>query len=260
MFDFDDPIFHYYDLSANWVVRALLGEKIRKVAAGAAYVFAGSPYLVDYVRPVNAAVEYLPTVIDLDRYTETRDFKQPPKAPFTIGWMGSPSTAHYLVNIAPALDRFCRRHARVVLVGSGSIGLPGVPVEVREWDEARETSDLLEFDVGLMPLADDPWSRGKCGFKLIQYMASGVPLIASPVGVNRDLVKPGINGFFASEPQQWEDALERLVKDRVLCGSLGEAGRANVEREFCVQVTASRFIAGVQTVFGKMGKPTKDFS
>ena len=255
VFDFDDPIFHYYDLSRSRVVRVLLGTKIRKVAAGASYVFAGSPYLVDYVRPVNPTVEYLPTVINLDRYTETRDFKRPSKAPFTIGWIGSPSTAPYLATIAPALERFCRRHdARVVLVGSGPARLPGLPIEIREWDEARETSDILEFDVGLMPLTDDPWSRGKCGFKLVQYMASGVPVIASPVEVNCDMVEPGINGFLAGELPEWENALDRLANDRELCARLGAAGRRRVEREYCVQAVAPRFIAGVQAACRKSGK------
>jgi len=255
VFDFDDPIFHYYDLSRSRVVRAMLGAKIRTVAAGASYVFAGSPYLVDYVRPVNPAVEYLPTVIDLDRYAVTRDFRQPSKAPFTIGWIGSLSTAPYLTSIAPALERFCRRRdARVVLVGSGPFEWPGLPVEVREWTEARETSDLLEFDVGLMPLIDDPWSRGKCGFKLVQYMASGIPVIASPVGVNREMVTPGVNGFLANEPRQWEDALEKLANDRALCMRFGAAGRARVERDYCVQAVAPRFIAGVQMALRKAGK------
>ncbi|HEY1475793.1 MAG TPA: glycosyltransferase family 4 protein [Pseudolabrys sp.] len=255
VFDFDDPIFHYYDLSPSLIVRTLLGAKIRTVAAGASYVFAGSPYLVDYVRQVNPAVEYLPTVIDLDRYPTTHDFTAPSKAPFTIGWIGSLSTAPNLAIIARALERFCRRrNARVVLVGSGPVDLPGPPIEVREWSEARETSDLLEFDVGLMPLTDDAWSRGKCGFKLVQYMASGIPVIASPVGVNCDMVEPGVNGFLASEPQQWEDVLEQLANDRALCARFGAAGRARVQREYCVQALAPRFIAGVQTALRTAGK------
>ena len=254
IFDFDDPVFHYYDLSGNPAVRWLLGNKIRRVAAGAAHVFAGSPYLVDYVRAVNASVEYLPTVIDLDRYSKTRDFIALTKAPFTIGWIGSPSTAHYLNAIAPALAHVQqRRDARVVLVGSGAIELPGVQAEVRAWDEARETADLLEFDAGLMPLDDDEWSRGKCGFKLVQYMASGVPVIASPVGVNRDMVEPGVNGFLASEAEQWEAALDQLAIDRALRARLGAAGRARVERDYCVQATAPRFIAGVKGVLRRWG-------
>lgn len=255
IFDFDDPVFHYYDLSPYRAIRTLFGKKIRSVAAGASYVFAGSPYLVDYVRQVNPAVEYLPTVVDLDRYTNTRDFKQPTKEPFTIGWIGSPSTAIYLNDIVPALEKFCSRHqARVVLVGSGAFEARGFPVEVREWDEAREISDILEFEVGLMPLTDDPWSRGKCGFKLVQYMASGVPVIASPIGVNSDMVTPGVNGFLASGPQQWVDGLEQLFASVELRTRLGAAGRARVEREYSVQVIAPRFVAGVQAALRNSGK------
>jgi glycosyltransferase involved in cell wall biosynthesis len=255
VFDFDDPTFHYYDLSLNPIVRMLLGKKVRKVAAGAAHVFAGSPYLVDYVRAVNSAVEYLPTVIDLNRYTRIRDFTQPSHKPFTIGWIGQLSTAHYVTTLAPVFERFCRSHnARLLLIGSGPVDLPNLPVEVRAWDEARETSDLLEFDVGLMPLTDDPWSRGKCGFKLIQYMASGTPVIASPVGVNREIVEPGVTGVLADTPQQWNDALEQLASDRALCARLGAAGRARVERDYCVQATAPRFIAGLHAALERSPK------
>lgn len=247
VFDFDDPIFHTYDRSPNPVVRALLGRKIQTVARHAAHVFAGSPYLVQYVRAVNASVEYLPTVIDLDRYAQTRDFGRAASGPFTIGWIGSPSTAHYLDGIAPALRRVCARHdARVVLVGSGGAPTDGIPTEIRPWDEARESADLLEFDAGIMPLTDDPWSRGKCGFKLVQYMASGLPVIASPVGVNREMVQPGVNGFLASDTSEWEHALERLVTDRATCARLGAAGRARVVREYCVQATAPRFVEGIR--------------
>jgi glycosyltransferase involved in cell wall biosynthesis len=247
IYDFDDPLFHKYDLSPYRVVRTLLSGKVRRVVAGAARVFAGSPYLVDYARELNAAVEYLPTVVDLDRYNVTRDFKRKRSGPFTIGWIGSPSTVEHLAIVAPALTRICERHdARVVIVGSGPAGVKGFRAEFREWSEARETSDILEFDVGLMPLIDDPWSRGKCGFKLVQYMASGIPVVASPVGVNSDMVAPGINGFLATDPRSWEDALEQLIADRNLCASLGAAGRKRVEQSYSVQVIAPRFIDGVR--------------
>src|SRR5262249_51632634 len=162
---------HYYDMNDSSLVRLLLGEKIRQIIKGASRVFAGSPYLVDYARTANERVDYLPTVVDLAIYRRARSFALPSR-PFTVGWLGSPSTGQYLTSLAPTLARFCKgRDAQVVLVGAGSVELPGVNPERRNWSEARECDDLLSFDVGLMPLTDDPWSRGKCGFKLIQYMA-----------------------------------------------------------------------------------------
>src|SRR5439155_8603473 len=128
----------------------------------------------------------------------------------------------------------------------GQVELPGVPTEIRPWSEEHEARDLHEFDVGLMPLTDIPWSRGKCGFKLIQYMAVGLPVVASPIGVNREIVEPGINGFLAAGMPDWEEALERLAADPALAARLGAAGRAKVERQYCVQVLAPRFVEGVR--------------
>lgn len=252
IYDFDDAIFHTYDLSPSPVVRMLLGSKIRHVAAGAAAIFAGNRYLADYVKPVNPRVDIMPTVVDLRRYMAVKDFRAATR-PFSIGWIGSPSTARYLEMIGPALKDFCRnRQARVVVVGAGTISLPGCPVERRAWTEGSEVRDILDFDVGLMPLTDDPWSRGKSGFKLIQYMACGLPVIASPVGVNRELVEHGVNGFLAEIPSDWVAALTRLYEDRPTLWAMGAAGRRTVEARYCLQVMAPRFL---EVVGESMARP-----
>ncbi|MBI3543610.1 MAG: glycosyltransferase family 4 protein [Deltaproteobacteria bacterium] len=253
VYDYDDPIFHYYDLSQRAPVRWLLGGKIGAALKGAALVFAGSPYLVEYSRRFNPRVEYLPTVVDLAVYSRTRDFSRESGAPFTIGWIGSPSTGAYLAELAPVLRDFARgRSVRVVVVGAaaGDAKLAGLPVEYRPWSEEREVADLLGFDVGVMPLTDDAWSRGKCGFKLIQYMACGLPVVASPVGVNREIVVDEVNGFLASRPHEWARALERLYDDRQLRARMGAASRKRVEERYCLAVTAPKFIAGVEKVLG----------
>jgi glycosyltransferase involved in cell wall biosynthesis len=251
VFDYDDPIFHYYDLSHSRTVKWLLGNKMKQVVRGASVVFGGSPYLVDYARAQNADVELLPTVVDLKKYHQTKKFETPARSggqPFVLGWIGSPSTAAYLTALAPALREFCARHAgaRLVCVGSGPLSIPGVPVEIREWTDATEVSDILDFDVGLMPLTDDPWSRGKCGFKLIQYMACGVPALASPVGVNSTIVEEGLSGFLPRTQAEWVAALERLIGNPQLLAKMGARGRQRVEERYCLAVTAPRFVAGVQ--------------
>ena len=252
VFDFDDPIFHYYDLSPHRWVRALLGNKVRQVITGAAGVFAGSPYLVDYARQFNSRVEYLPTVIDLDRYPVTRDFSTRAERPFTIGWIGSSSTAPYLEQIRTALEEVQRyRPTRLVLVGAGSATLGGIPSDIRPWSEERESTDILKFDVGIMPLTDDAWSRGKCGFKLIQYMATGIPVVASPVGVNREIVEPGVNGYLPASSSGWVDAFLELSNKSALAAKMGAAGRRKVEQKYCVQVTAPLFVQGLEQALSR---------
>jgi glycosyltransferase involved in cell wall biosynthesis len=160
---------------------------------------------------------------------------------------GSSSTARYLRDIAPALARVCRDgRARVRLVGSGSVDLPGVPVEGVGWREETEVDEIRGFDVGIMPLPDAPWARGKCGFKLIQSMACGLPVVASPVGVNAEIVEDGGNGFLATTQDAWKAALMRLAGDEALRRRMGQAGRQKVEARYCLQVTAERLVAVVE--------------
>jgi glycosyltransferase involved in cell wall biosynthesis len=240
--DYDDAIYHRYELHPSKVVRLLLGKKIDVVMRRASTVIVGNDYLGARARAAGAKrVEYLPTVVDLDRYqtTPVRD-----QTTFTVGWIGSPSTVKYLSLIEPVLADFCRPgKARLVVVGARDVPFPGVRGEVRAWSEATEVEDILSFDVGIMPLPDDPWERGKCGYKLIQYMACARPVIASPVGVNRHIVEPSVNGFLAASMGEWRSALENLAASPDLRARLGTAGREKVESSFCTQVTAPRLAA-----------------
>lgn len=235
--DYDDAIYHRYQLHPSWVVRLLLGKKIDVVMRRASTVIVGNKYLGERARAAGARrIECLPTVVDLDRYPTTSPRDGPV---FTIGWIGSPSTVRYLSLIGPVLADFCRASkARLVVVGSREVTLEGVSAEFRPWSEATEVEDILRFDVGIMPLPDEPWERGKCGYKLIQYMACARPVIASPVGANREIVEQGVNGFLASTDQEWRSALETLRAAPDLRARLGEAGRQKVEASYCTRVTA----------------------
>ena len=246
--DYDDALFHRYDQHGNCWVRRLLGGKIATVMRLAHLVVAGNAYLADYARRAGARrVEVIPTVVDLARYPDASPFCD--AAVFTIGWIGSPTTARFLREIAPALAEVCKDgRARVRLIGSGPVDLPGVPVELLDWNEATEVEEMRRFDVGIMPLPDEPWARGKCGFKLIQYMACGLPVVASPVGVNAEIVAPGSNGFLASTPDEWVTALRNLAVDRDLRLAMGRAGRGKVEEKYSLQVTGPRMTALLQSV------------
>lgn len=254
--DYDDALFHQYDQHRNVWIRRLLGKKIARVMRGAELVSVGNAYLADYAGRAGARrIEIIPTVIDLERYPRTST-KRPPRAPFTIGWIGSPSTAKYLQTITPALVEVCAGgRGQMRLIGSGPLELPGVPVEVLPWNEATEVSHMQQFDVGIMPLPDEPWERGKCGFKLIQYMACGLPVVASPVGVNTEIVEHGKNGFLASTFDEWVQAMRALLLDTALRQRMGEAGRRKVEKNYSVQVTGPRLAELIKSAIRQDPRP-----
>lgn len=248
--DYDDALFHQYNCHHSLWVRHFFGKKIAAVMYNASLVIAGNEYLADYGRKAGARqVEVLPTVVDLDRYRLTSPSKH---SAFTIGWIGSPSTSKYLKEIALALAEVCRDgRVKVVLIGAGEVDLPGVPVVRLPWSEDSEVANIQGFDVGIMPLVDRPWERGKCGFKLIQYMACSLPVVASPVGVNSEIVEPGINGFLATTTQDWVQALTVLRDRPKLRKKMGIAGRKKVESLYCLQVTAPRLLSLLQSTLNQ---------
>lgn len=247
--DYDDAIFHRYDMNSNTIVRSFLGQKIDVVMKHAAVVVAGNEYLGDRaVRAGAKRVEYIPTVIDLNRYNPIDKENNI----FTVGWIGSPTTAKYLQLIREPLAEVCRNSkSRIVLVGSGDIEFKEASFVVESWSEETEVSSIQRFDIGVMPLTDEPWEWGKCGYKLIQYMACGLPVIASPVGVNQKIVEHGINGFLAETPEKWVRALRSLRDNVDLRERMGKAGRIKVESQYCVQVTAPRLEALFRSVVRK---------
>jgi glycosyltransferase involved in cell wall biosynthesis len=179
-------------------------------------------------------------VVDINRYSiraKTGD-------QFRIGWIGSPVTAPYLELIREALGEVIKKtNARLVLVGAGDWDpLQGMEKEVLPWSEDSEVAHIQSFDVGIMPLPDGPFEQGKCGYKLIQYMACGLPVVASPVGVNTCIIEQGKTGFLASSNTDWVQALIMLSKDTGMRGALGKAGRKKVEQEYSLQVTAPRLL------------------
>ncbi|WP_247895272.1 glycosyltransferase family 4 protein [Azospirillum brasilense] len=235
--DIDDAWFERYARHRLAPVRALLGTKFATLARNARIVLAGNPYLADWAAGAGARdVRIQPTVVDLARYPvralPQRDGGDAGTA--TVGWMGSPSTASYLAAIGGALARLGSA-VRLRVVGAAGLELP-VPATFVPWHEENEAEELARFDIGVMPLPDEPWERGKCGYKLIQYMAAGRPVVASPVGVNATLVRHGVNGFLAEDEESWAQALGRLAADPELRARMGAAGRRMVEERYNLAV------------------------
>lgn len=245
--DYDDAIFHRYDLSHNPVIKQLLGKKIDKIMISASIVTVGNSYLAERAIKAGASrVELLPTVIDLNKYPI---LDRPNNDTFTIGWIGSPTTTKYLESLAPVFQSICSNgRARVVAIGAKDFQIEGVDLQIKKWSEETEVNDLNQIDVGIMPLDDTPWSRGKCGFKLIQYMACSKPVIASPVGINTEIVEEGVNGFLAATHQEWIDALSKLRDNWELQEKMGQNGRKKVAQEYCLAVTAPKLLELLKSV------------
>jgi glycosyltransferase involved in cell wall biosynthesis len=250
--DYDDATFPKYDRSRNPVFRRLWPHKFDAVMRNAALVTAGNAYLAERARAAGArVVEVLPTVVDPARYSPGSK----PPGDFTIGWMGTPITEPYLARAArPLADISSEGGTRVVLVGlsAWSASLPPGTLELRPWREEREAADVADFDVGIMPLDDTEWERGKCGYKLIQYMAAARPVVASPVGVNPEIVEHGVIGFLASSEDEWRTALRRLRDDPALRARMGEAGRRKVETHYSLSAAAPRLQALLVSAAGRL--------
>ena len=213
----------------------------------ATLVVAGNNYLADRAKCAGAnRIEILPTVIDLEKYPIT---STPKDNIFRIGWIGTPGTSKYLTIIASALKEiFSSGDARLVLVGAGKVDISGVSVKHITWSEASEVEAIQSFDVGIMPLPDEPWERGKCGLKLIQYMACARPVVGSPVGVNCKIIEHGINGYLAETKDEWMHALLMLKENKEQRLRMGLAGRKIVEKEYCLQVTAPLLMKMLRSV------------
>lgn len=249
--DYDDATFHSYDRHARPWVRRLYGRRVDGLMANAALVVSGNNYLAQRARDAGAKwVEVVPTVIDLERYRLRMQTPAVDAVP-RIVWIGSPSTVRYLQLLREPLRVLAERQPFVLrVICGGEVELPGVQVEVLPWSEDTEVADIGACDLGVMPLQDSPWERGKCGYKLIQYMACGLPVVASGVGVNPEIVRNGENGFLANTRQEWVAALGKLLGDPALRMQMGAAGRQRVEDEYCIQKTGPRMAKLLQSAGG----------
>lgn len=248
--DYDDAIFHMYDESPNHLVRSLLGRKLAPLLRHASACVCGNEYLRGYAKQYCNNAVVLPTVVDTEVYCPRADLDSDVRRP-VIGWIGSPSTWTYMRPLLPLLAEVARTTgARVRIVGAGRIieGERFDSLEIVDWSLEDELTEVQAMDIGLMPLPDVPWARGKCGYKLIQYMACGLPVIASPVGVNSEIVRLGKTGILATNLGEWEAALKMLIRDRELRLRLGRAGRERAERVYSLKVHGPHLVELLKSV------------
>jgi glycosyltransferase involved in cell wall biosynthesis len=240
VFDFDDAIFVSYRSPSNGYLSYLkFASKTKTICRIASHVMVGNPYLAEYARQVNDRVTVIPTTIDTEKYKVP-----PPKSssgPPVIGWTGSYSTVQHLDTLRGALKKLAERESfRLRVIGTPAYDCPPVDVEAMRWRADTELEDLGAIDIGVMPLPDDKWSKGKCGLKALQFMALGIPTVCSPVGVNTDIIQDGENGFIAGTEDEWVDKLTRLLHSHELRQRLGHAGRVTVEQKYSAVTQAPR--------------------
>jgi glycosyltransferase involved in cell wall biosynthesis len=239
VFDFDDAIFLPSVSDANRLIGVLKHpQKIRTILRRSRHVIAGNTFLADYARRFNSAVTVIPTCVDTSQFA-------PAAAPVAhatpiVGWIGSPTTAAYIHSLVPVLQRVRERRPFTLRVsGTGEpLRISGVEVDNVPWSLDRDVELFNSCDVGVYPLPDEEWSKGKCGFKAIQFMACGVPVVAAAVGVNREIIRDGVNGFLAATPGEWVEKLDRLLGDPELRRRFSEAGRRTVVEHYSLRKNA----------------------
>jgi len=247
--DIDDPVWlpEQTQFSAALSKLRRWPGKIAWLLSHAKLVTCGSGALVTHVRSLGLQARLVPNGIDVERLRPAANHKEIDGLP-TVGWIGSHSTYPYLESLFPALEAARRRSPfRLLIIGSGrqSASVAGMPTEVRRFDLEREAEDFASLDVGLYPLADDPWARGKSGLKALQYLAVGVPYVASPVGVVADIGIPGTTHLEATSDEQWEHALTCLLRDPALRATMGAAGRRYAESNYTVEQSAAAMAAAL---------------
>ena len=236
--DFDDAAHIKYESSP------LLRGKIPRLMAAAEAVVVGNNYLAQYARQFTQKVYVIPSVLDLSRYPKLESASR--RNAVTIAWIGIPATAEFLKPLIPIFRNLQREFPRLRFrfIGTGPGFLTnGLNVEFLPWSEQTETSLLAESDIGIMPMPDTQFTRGKCGLKLIQYMAANLPVVASPIGANCEIVSDGENGFLANGDEEWFEKLSVLIANPELCSRFGAAGRATVEQHYSLESGFAKWTA-----------------
>ena len=243
IFDFDDAIWIPNISASNRLARfAKCFWKVGTVCRWSYKIAAGNDYLAAYARRFNSNVIVIPTNVNMtNRYNR---LKQHHNSSAVIGWTGSHSTLKYLDLVLPVLRKLEENYTFTFLViCDARPAFELSSLQFRPWNSDTEIEDLIRIDIGLMPLEDDPWSEGKCGFKIIQYLALGIPAVASPVGVNKTIIEEGRNGFLCASEEDWYRRLELLLQNPVLRGQLGEAGRRKMQEQFSIEANTGKFIS-----------------
>ncbi len=242
VFDTDDAHFAKPTFATGFAARFHDRERVAKLSKLAKQVVVSVDFIKEYAEQYNSNITVIPTSIDLASY-QIKDYQKPCGAKVIIGWAGTASGLLYLRELVPVLQRLARHFAiQLKIICSDFIDLEEVEVIQQKWSLRNEVGDLQSLDIGIMPLSNTEFEKGKGGFKLIQYMGVGLPVVCSPVGINVEIVQNGINGFLADSHEEWYEYLSRLIEDPGLRERLGRKGRESIEGKFTIEANTAKFV------------------
>lgn len=243
IFDFDDSIWMQNVSDANKKFSFLKdASKTSRIIALSDMIFAGNQYLADYAKPFNSNIRIVPTTIDTDEYQR---LALPEDDKITIGWSGSITTIQHFKFAVPALLKVKQKYGsaiKIKVIGDANYKNEALDVISMNWNKQDELKELSSFDIGIMPLPDDEWAKGKCGLKGLQYMALEIPTIMSPVGVNSEIIQSGVNGFLATTDDDYVNAISLLIEDKALRKKVGAEGRKTVVDKFSVKALQQKYL------------------
>ncbi len=247
IYDFDDAIWlpntTYANRAIGWLKRH---SKVSSICKWSYRVSCGNPYLANYARAFNSEVKINPTTIDTENLHNPKLYptkKETDK--IVIGWTGTHSTLHYLEPLLPILELLSKKYplVRILVIADKKPNWSLPSLQFVKWNKQTEIEDLRKIDIGLMPLTDDPWAHGKCGFKALQYLSMEIPAVVSPVGVNTAIVDHGINGFVCRTHEEWSEALEQLIQQKEMRQTMGRRGREKVITHYSVTSNLENFLS-----------------
>lgn len=255
VFDFDDAIFLPNTSEHNiYIERFKRPGKTTKIIGMSSRVIAGNEYLKEYALRHNANAHLVPSSVDTDKYRPGQ--AGPDRQEVVIGWIGSDTTKRFLYDLEDVFAELSKRYKNISykIIGAPFYSSRLTNLVNKKWSLEGEVSDLQGLDIGIMPMPDNEWTKGKCGFKALLYMACGIPVVTSPVGANLGIVEDGVSGYFANTREEWFKHLSRLIEDRNLRKTMGLRGRDKVIREYSLK-NAEPVLYDILTMAGRQNAP-----
>lgn len=247
IYDFDDAIWLSNTSAENRVVSFIKWHSKTELICKWSYrISCGNNYLADFAKQFNRDVVFNPTTIDTEGHHNPAHYPQHSSGKITVGWTGSHSTLKYIDLVIPILQQLETKYGdrfQFIVIANKKPELPLNNLVFIPWQEKTEIEDLSKIDIGIMPLTDDIWAKGKCGFKALQYMALQIPAVVSPVGVNTEIIDSELNGFLCISQEEWFNAIDKLIQNETLRHQVGANGRKKVVERYSVRSNSATFLS-----------------